>query len=111
MSQQPQQTAEEPEVTTAANIQRLDAGYFEHLQSLRDQVPVSEYLLEETTNRWALISMTAISLGLLVLFPLVMFRGFTYLVVLGFLGAFVVFGKLFYDRVMVPYEYIETWED
>jgi len=111
MSQRTQQPTDEPDVTTAANIQRMDAGYFEHLQSLRDQVPVSEYLLEETTNRWALVSMGVISLGLLVLFPLTMFYGFTYLVILAYLAAFVAFGKVFYDRVMVPYENVETWED
>lgn len=72
---------------------------------------MSEYLLEETTNRWALISMAIISVGLLFLFPLTMFYGFSYLVILAYLAAFVVFGKVFYNRIMVPYEDIETWED
>jgi len=111
MSQQTQQPSDDSEVTTAANIQRMESGYFEHLQSLRDQVPVSQYLLEETTNRLALISMAVISVALLALFPLTMFRGFSYVVILAYLAAFVVFGKVFYDRVMVEYEDIEIWED
>lgn len=106
-----EQTSESAEVTTAANIQRIDSGYFDHLQSLRDQILVGQYLVEEETNRWALISMGVMSFALLALFPVTMFYGFSYLVILAYLAAFILFGKLFYDRLMVPYEDIETWED
>jgi len=97
--------------TTVANIQRIESGYFDHMQSLRERVPVGEYLVEQQTGRWALVAMVLLSLGLLVLFPFTMFYQFTYLVTVVYLAAFIVVGKLFYDSVLVPNEAAETWSD
>lgn len=110
MSERTETQESEPEVTVA-NIQRIESGYFDHMQSLRDRIPVAEYLIAPQTGRYALIAMVLISLGLLVLFPLTMFYQFTYIVVLVYLVAFVVIGKVFYDRVMVPNEGTTTWRD
>lgn len=96
---------------TVANIQRLESGYFDHMQSLRDRVPVANYLVEQETGQYSLIAMVLITVGLLVLFPLTMFYQYTFLVVLLYLIAFVILGKLFYDRVMIPNEETESWRD
>lgn len=96
---------------TVANIQRLEAGYFEHMESLRQQVPTDEYVVTRNTGRMGLLAMVLISLGLLVLFPLTMFYSYTYLVVVIYLVAFVVIGWVFYQRVMIPNEATEEWRD
>lgn len=105
------ETQESEQNVTVANIQRLESGYFDHMQSLRDRIPVAEYLVAPETGRFALIAMVVISLGLLVLFPLTMFYQFTYVVIMLYLVAFVVIGKLFYDQVMIPNEETRTWRD
>lgn len=106
-----EQTKDQTEATTVANIQRMESGYFDHLQSLREQVPVGEYIADPTTNRLALAAMALVSVTLLVAFPLTMFYSYTYLVIAVYLLAFVGFGKVFYDRVLVPHEDTDSWED
>ena len=106
-----EQTEDPTETTTVANIQRMESGYFDHLQSLRERVPVGEYIADPETNRLALTSMVVVSAALLVLFPLTMFYSYTYLVIVVYLLAFVGFGKVFYDRVLIPHEETDTWED
>ena len=96
---------------TVANIQRLESGYFEHMESLRGQVPIDEYVVTRNTGRMGLLAMVLISLGLLVLFPFTMFYSYTYLVIVVYLAAFIVIGWVFYDRVMVPNEGTEEWRD
>lgn len=99
------------ENVTVVNIQRIESGYFDHMQSLRDRVPVADYLNDDETSRYALFLMIGITIGLFILFPFTMFYGYTYLVTLVYLVAFVVIGKLFYDRIVVPNEGTETWRE
>lgn len=103
--------ADDERAVTVANIQRLESGYFEHMQSLREQVPVDEYMVTRGTGRWGLIAMVLLTLGLLVLFPFTMFYGFTYLVTLLYLIAFVIVGWAFYDRIVAPNEGTEEWRE
>lgn len=110
MSEPTEDVTGEEEVTVA-NIQRLESGYFDHMQSLRERIPVDDYLVTPETGRYALIAMVAITLGLLALFPVTMFYQYSYLVVVLYLVAFVVFGRVFYQRVMVVNEASEEWRD
>jgi CBS domain containing-hemolysin-like protein len=96
---------------TAINVQRLEAGYFAHLESLRNQIPVGSYLLTESTMRWALISMAVISVLIYILFPLTMFIAFTPVVTLVYMLAMIGFGWVFYERVVKPNEGPEAWRD
>lgn len=97
--------------TTAINVQRLDAGYFAHLESLRNQIPVGNYLLSETSMRWALASMAIISILIYILFPFTMFIAFSPVVTLIYMLAMIAFGWLFYERVVKPNEGPEEWRD
>lgn len=97
--------------TTVANIQRLESGYFAHMQSLRERIPVGQYLVEQQTGRLALVAMAVLALALFVLFPFTMFQGYTYIVVLFYLVAFVAFGWVFYEQVIEPNEKTDTWRD
>lgn len=97
--------------TTVANIQRLESGYFAHMQSLRERIPVGDHLVDSQTGRLALIAMAGITIALFLVFPYTMFFGYTYVVVLIYLAAFIVFGKVFYDQVIRPNERAETWRD
>jgi len=81
------------------------------MQSLRERVPVGEYLVAPATGRLALAAMALVTLAFIVLFPLTMFYQFTFFVLLVYLGAFAAFGWFFYDRVMVPNEGPEAWRD
>lgn len=103
------QTADGEKATTAINVQRLQSGYFDHLQSLRSQIPVGNYLISPETKTWALISMAVVSLAFLVTFPYTMFIQFTPVVILVYMGAFVGFCWVFYERVMKPNEGTEEW--
>jgi hypothetical protein len=103
------QTADEEQAATAINVQRLESGYFDHLQSLRSQVPVGNYLIDGQTQRWALISMAVVSLIFLVAFPVTMFIQYTPVVILIYMIALAAFGKVFYDRILQPNEATESW--
>lgn len=96
---------------TVANIQRTESGYFDHMQSLRDHIPVGEYLVDEATNRLALITMAAISIGFVVLFPLTMFYQFSFVVVAVYMIVFAIIARVFYNKVIVPNEGPEDWRD
>lgn len=96
---------------TAMNVQRLESGYFDHMQSLREQIPVGEYLVRPETGRLALLAMALVTVALFVLFPFTMFYQFTFVVMLGYLAAMAVFGWVFYNRVIVPNEGPEEWRD
>lgn len=102
---------ESADTVTAANIQRIESGYFDHMESLRTQIPVGEYIAESSTNNLSLLAMAGAALVMLALFPVTMFRGFSLLVILLWLGAFLLFAKVFYDRVIVPNEGAESWSD
>ncbi|MUW13679.1 hypothetical protein GJ633_02650 [Halorubrum sp. CBA1125] len=104
-------TDDQQPATTAINVQRIESGYFDHLQSLRDQVPVGNYLISSRTMRWALISMAAVSVVFFVTFPLTMFIRFSPVVILVYMLAFVGFGWVFYDRVLEPNEGTEEWRE
>lgn len=106
-----EEETEPTDTVTAANVQRIKGGYFEHMESLRSQVPVGEYIAESSTNKMSLLAMAGASLIMLVLFPVTMFRSFSLLVLLVWLVAFLLFGKVFYDRIIVPNEKTETWSD
>lgn len=97
--------------TTAINVQRLESGYFAHLESLRSQIHVGDYLVSETTMRWALVSMAVASVLLFILFPFTMFIQFTPVVTLLYILAFVGFAYVFYERIIVPNEDPEEWRD
>lgn len=99
------------EPVTVENIQRIEGGYFDHMQSLREQVPVAEYMLEPATNRWGVIFMAGIAVAIAILYPLTMYYQYTYLVTLLYMILFIVFGYIFYERVMKPNEGTETWSD
>jgi hypothetical protein len=105
------QTADGDQAATAINVQRLESGYFDHLESLRTQIPVGNYLIDGATQRWALVSMAVISLIFLVTFPFTMFIQYTPVVILLYMIAFVAFCRVFYDRVLEPNEGTEEWED
>jgi hypothetical protein len=105
------QAADGDQAATAISVQRLESGYFDHLKSLRTQVPVGDYLIDRATQRWALVSMAVISLIFLVTFPFTMFIQYTPVVILLYMIAFVAFGWVFYDRVLEPNEGMEEWED
>jgi fatty acid desaturase len=111
MSEQSEELGVESSGATVANVQRIERGYFDHMQSLRDRIPVGEYLVEPQTGRLALIAMAVVSVAFLVLFPVTMFYQFTPVVVLVFMVAFAAFAWVFYDRVMVPNEGPEEWRD
>jgi len=96
---------------TVANIQRTESGYFDHMQSLRERIPVSDYLVEEETNRLALITMAAISIGFVVLFPLTMFYRFSFVVVAIYMVVFAIITRLFYNKIIIPNESPEEWRD
>lgn len=96
---------------TVANIQRLESGYFDHMQSLRERIPVGQYMPQPRTGRLALLTMALVTLAFLVLFPLTMFYRFTGVVLLVYLAAFAALGWVFYDRVIVPNEGPEEWRD
>ena len=102
---------ESSDAASAANIQRLESGYFDHMQSLREQVPVGEYVVESKTSRLALFAMLLTTVVTLFLFPLTMFKAFSLVVIVVWLAAFVFCSKLFYDRVIVPMEGAGTWRD
>jgi hypothetical protein len=105
-------TKDDPsKAVTALNVQRLESGYFDHLGSLRDQIPIGDYLISEGTMRWSLISMATISIVLLVTFPFTMFVRFTPIVTLGYMLAFVGFGWIFYNNVLEPNEGTEEWKE
>lgn len=97
--------------TTATNVQRLESGYFDHMQSLREQIPVGEYLVRPETGRLALLAMTLVTVALFLLFPFTMFYQFTFVVMLAYLAAMAAFGWVFYNRVIVPNEGPEEWRD
>lgn len=105
------QSVDSEQGATAINVQRLESGYFDHLESLRTQIPVGNYLISADTRRWALISMTVVSIIILISFPLVMFIQYTPVVILLYMIAFVGFCKVFYDRVIEPNEGTEEWRD
>lgn len=105
------QDTESGEHVTALNVQRLESGYFAHLESLRSQIPVGDYLLTENTMRWALISMAVVSGLILVLFPITMYIQFTPVVTLLYMVAFAGFAHFFYKRVLLPNEGTEEWRD
>lgn len=114
MSEQGEKTSTESVESTGAtvaNIQRIERGYFDHMQSLRDRIPVGDYLVASETGRLALVAMAVISLAFLVLFPFTMFYQFSFVVVLLYMAAFAVFAWVFYDRVIVPNEGPEEWRD
>lgn len=102
---------ESADTATAANIQRLESGYFDHMQSLREQIPVGEYIVESSTSKLALFAMLLTTVATLVLFPLTMFKSFSLVVIIMWLAVFVICSKVFYDRVIVPMEGAETWRD
>lgn len=105
-----ERTERDPD-TTVANIQRLESGYFAHMESLRERIPVGQYLVERQTGQYALIAMAAVTVALFALFPFTMFQGYTYVVVLLYLGGFVAFGWVFYEQIIKPNEKTETWRD
>lgn len=105
------QTADSERPATAINVQRLESGYFAHLESLRSQIPVGEYLLSKTTMLWALLSMAVVSILIFILFPLTMFIQFSPIVTLLFMAAFAGFAYAFYERIIVPHEGSEEWRD
>lgn len=105
------QNPDSEKAATAINVQRLQTGYFNHLESLRSQIPVGNYLVSPETQRWALISMTAVSIAFLLLFPYTMFIQFTPVVILLYMAAFVGFCWIFYNRVIEPNEGIEEWRE
>jgi len=96
---------------TVANVQRIEHGYFDHMQSLRDRIPVGDYLVEPQTGRMALASMVLVSLAFLVLFPVTMFYQYTPFVITVFMAAFAVFAWVFYNRIIVPNEGPNEWRD
>lgn len=96
---------------TVANVQRIEHGYFDHMQSLRDRIPVDGYLVEPQTGRMALASMVLVSLAFLVLFPVTMFYQYTPFVITVFMAAFAVFAWVFYDRIIIPNEGPNEWRD
>lgn len=102
---------ESSDTATAANIQRLESGYFDHMQSLRERVPVGEYVVESRTSKLALFAMLLATVVMLVLFPLTMFMEFSLVAIVVWLAVFVICSKVFYDRVIVPMEGAETWRD
>ncbi|WP_129116331.1 hypothetical protein [Halegenticoccus tardaugens] len=102
---------ESSDTVTATNVQRLESGYFDHMQSLREQVPVGEYIVEPITSKLALLAMLVATVVMLVLFPLTMFRSFSLVVIVVWLVVFVICSKVFYERVIVPKEEAETWRD
>ena len=105
-----ERTEQDPD-TTVANIQRLESGYFAHMQSLRERIPVGKYLVEQQTGRLALAAMAAVTFALFVLFPFTMFQGYTYVMVWLYLATFVAFGWVFYNQVIEPNEKTDTWQD
>jgi hypothetical protein len=105
------QTSDAERPTTAVNVQRLESGYFDHLESLRSQIHVGDYLVSETTMRWALVSMAVVSVLLFVLFPFTMYNQFTPVVTLVYMIAYAGFAYIFYERIMVPNEAPEEWRD
>lgn len=114
MSEQSEEVGTEPVESsgaTVANLQRIERGYFDHMQSLRDRVPVGDYLVEQQTGRMALVAMAVATLAFIVLFPVTMFYQFTPFVITVYMAAFAVFAWVFYDRVMVPNEGPEEWRD
>jgi fatty acid desaturase len=111
MSEQSEEIGVESSGTTVANVQRIERGYFDHMQSLRDRIPVGEYLVKPQTGRLALVAMVMSSLAFLILFPLTMFYQFTPVVVTVYMVAFAAFAWVFYDRVLVPNEGPEEWRD
>jgi hypothetical protein len=111
MSEQSEEVGVESSGTTVANVQRIERGYFDHMQSLRDRIPVGEYLVKPQTGRLALVAMVMSSLAFLILFPLTMFYQFTPVVVTVYMVAFAAFAWVFYDRVLVPNEGPEEWRD
>lgn len=96
---------------TVANLQRTESGYFDHMQSLRERIPVGNYLVNPETGRLALATMALTSLVFLVMFPTTMFYQFTPLVVTVYMVAFAAFAWVFYQRIMVPNEGPEEWRD
>lgn len=96
---------------TVANLQRIEQGYFDHMQSLRDRIPVGDYLVEPQTGRLALAAMALTSLAFIILFPVTMFYQFSPFVVTLYMAAFAGFAYVFYDRIMVPNEGPEEWRD
>jgi hypothetical protein len=114
MSEQSEEIGTEPVESsgaTVANLQRIESGYFDHMQSLRERVPVGDYLVERQTGRLSLVAMALISLAFLVLFPFTMFQQFTPIVVTIYMAAFAGFAWLFYERVIVPNEEPNDWRD
>lgn len=105
------QTADSERPATAINVQRLESGYFAHLESLRSQIPVGDYLLSKTTMLWALLSMVVVSVLIFILFPLTMFIAFSPIVTLLFMAAFAAFSYVFYERVVVPNEAPDEWRE
>ena len=105
------QTSDAERPTTAINVQRLESGYFDHLESLRNQIRVGDYLIAEKTMRWALVSMVVVSILLFILFPFTMYIQFTPVVTLLYMFAFAGFAYVFYKRIVVPNEAPEEWRD
>lgn len=105
------QTPEEEPAATAINVQRLESGYFDHLESLRSQVPVGNYLTSLRTMKLALLSMTAVSIIFLVTFPLTMFIRYSPVVIAVYMLAFIGFGWVFYENVIEPNEGTEDWRE
>lgn len=103
--------SDESSGATVANIQRTESGYFDHMESLRNRIPVGDYLVEQETGRLALVAMAVVSVVFLVLFPLTMFRQFSFVVVAVFMVVFAAAAQVFYNRVMLPNERPEEWRD
>ena len=96
---------------TVKSLQRIEEGYFDHMQSLRDRVPVGDYLVDRQTGRLSLVAMALVSLGFLVFFPFTMFYQFTPVVITVYMAVFAALAWAFYRAIIVPNEGPEEWSD
>ena len=87
-----------------AELARDDMEYSEYMAALRDNLPVSDYMLHGRTAVYAILMFVSLGVVFYFLLPAVMFGSFTVVAWLVLVAAFVGMAWAYYEYVYYPNE-------